>query len=138
LTEDPPPPPLDVVGEDCCVTVGLFTVGAVGGLTLGVFKVGVVTVGVDVFGAGGVETLGVVTVGVVTVVVGVTGVDGTATVVLGTVVVGTVTVVDGSPSASTFTTPATMTAAVASAVSAAIRCRRPMPIGGSIPRPGVV
>ena len=78
------------------------------------------------------------TVGVLTVVGGVTGVLGTVTVVLGTVVVGTVVVtvgVVGRPaSAGTFTTPATMTEVVANDVSAAIRFRRPLPIGLRIPR----
>ena len=81
--------------------------------------------------------MGVVTVGVVTVVVGVTGVLGTVTVVLGTVVVGTVVVTVGTgrpASAGTFTTPATMTEVVANDVSAAIRFRRPLPIGVRIPR----
>jgi hypothetical protein len=67
----------------------------------------------------------------VTVVGGVTGVLGTVTVVLGTVVVGTVVVTVGAvrpASAGTFTTPATMTEAVANDVSAAIRFRRPLPI----------
>ena len=113
---------------------GVFTAGS---LTDGVFTVGVVTVGVEVAGGFGADTdgtFGVVTVGVVTVVVGVTGVLGTVTVVLGTVVVGTVVVTVGAvrpASAGTFTTPATMTEAVASDVSAAIRFRRPLPIGRS-------
>ena len=98
---------------------------------MGVVTVGVVTVGVVTVG---VLTVGVVTVGVVTVVGGVTGVLGTVTVVLGTVVVGTVVVTVGAgrpTSAGTFTTPATMTEVVANDVSAAIRFRRPLPIGAS-------
>ena len=140
--DPPPPPPLDVRRGPLRHRRSSSTAGV---LTLGAWTVGVLTVGVD--GAGrwasrpGSRTVGVVTVGVVTVVWGVTGVDGT---------------VDGgaghgrrrarSPAEWTALPGgrarsgrrATMTEVVASAVSAAIRFRRPMPIEGFVTSPGIV
>ena len=131
----PPPPTVSVTPETifCVVEPDPDPEPPVGADTFGV-----VTLGVETFGAGG---GGVLTVGVVTVVFGVTGVLGTVTVVSGTMTVvsgavtvswGTVVVTVGADtptSAPTSIAPTAISAAVADAVSAAIRCN-PLPIEG--------